>query len=238
MSVAENPWLSQGRMIREMGELLALVNQAEINGNQAWRTCMTTKMAIVDTQADARYNSALAQSHSQTISGSFGLGNGVIGIGGAVLGGAASIGELRDLNKIGVQRDAGIARVEPADAPAQQVNPAAREDRYRGMSNGAIETEKAKVTADYKLMHDISGLCTQILPTAFKGAAELSQAPLTAYAGKEDANSQRAQALSETTSNVMGNTEATVQSMQQFFGQVANLPNQALQWAVALSQAH
>ena len=71
-----------------------------------------------------------------------------------------------------------------------------------------------------------------------KAFSDLATAPMTALKAREQAAGAILSGVSETTSNLTGSTESAVQSQQSMFGQVAAMPSQSLQFAVALAQAH
>ncbi len=242
MSSEVNPML-QGKIIAMAGSLLHDLNEGVNVANGIIRECIKTKMEIVDSLAQATTNSGLNQAMGQTIQGFCGIAGGAAGIAGGVVGLYGTAGHLSDLNKLEKTPEVAAANAEKVagmrvDLLREGQAPVAANPGEGTMTAAQKELRRDILAKEWGQYERIGGLLGQGVVPLTQGAGALGQAPYTSRAAIEQAESQKAQALSEITSSQMASTEGAAQNLQQFFGQTTNLAAQSLQWAVIMSQAH
>ena len=234
-----------GKIITMSGNLLANLNNGLLEANAVVRQCLKAKMQVVDSLAQATTNAGIAQSLGQSVQGIAGIAGGAAGIAGGALGVYGSAGHLADIK--------GLSTVEEGVVAAGNRGVAAGEHGIEMVGQrvgggaapvGGGESALTEFQKDLKMrefaakwgQHEkFSTLLSQGVPALAQGAGSLGQAPYTALAAVENAESQKAQAVSEAMSSQMSTTEGMAQNLQQFFGQTTNLAAQSLQWAVIMA---
>lgn len=253
----------QGRLLAMESALLDDLNKGAVRGNQVIRDCISSKASILTNLALATANAGIAESLGQEISGVLGIAGGLASIGGGLAGMRAASGELGDLNEIGNVEEAAEVGLARADEPAgiemadlgpdrdvaridleradQEIPDAAAADAEAHEAQELPQAAREAAERQAKLNWMGWNMGAQMLQGAgqlTKAFSDLATAPMTALKAREQAAGAILSGVSETTSNLTGSTESAVQSQQSMFGQVAAMPSQSLQFAVALAQAH
>ena len=95
-----------------------------------------------------------------------------------------------------------------------------------------------KIAKDWQKFNIISNTLSSAAPGLFNGGGQIANSGYTATAAQQQAASQIFQGTSDAVGQQTGGTEGVVSSSQNSFGTAANLPQQFMQYLLALSQAH
>ncbi len=151
-------------------------------------------------------------------------------------GGAVGDPEAVEMDNM---QDIVSARGEAAGVDAVPIaNPRNADDAVTQLSDEQKAFLQKNIEKKYQTLTTSSQMMMQTLPALMQGFGQLAQSPLTAESAMNQAQSQKAQALSESNSAQMSSTEGVAQGMQSLFGQISNLPSQMVQYRVLLAQAH
>ncbi|MBI2742950.1 MAG: hypothetical protein HYX48_03445 [Chlamydiales bacterium] len=154
---------------------------------------------------------------------------------------AVEMGQLRPQAPMPAQGEAGAAapgaRNQNVQARVEKdVDAAPARDNPRPLTEEQKTQRRAEIEKRWAGQLSLAKMCEQAIPGLIQGGGALGQAPYTAIAAAQQANGQKAQAISENSSTMMGSAESAAQNMQGFFSQASGMPKDSLQWAVILSQ--
>lgn len=260
--------LLQGRILAMTANLEDELRKGMIAANGAVLMCMKSRTEMVESLITATLSSGLSQAAGQIVGGTCSMASGAFQIGGGALemvSAAKQANALSDLEKMTDNVELAGSRATPPRPALESSNdieltdmgvrrqPAHEVELQGNRVGGSGEpvdpganrlsaaekaAAKAKIEEKWGGYEKLGKLLAGAGGSISQGAGQLGQAPYTALAAAQQAESQKAQALSDAANSLMQSSEGANQNSQGFFSQLTQIPANAMQWAIVMAQAH